>query len=80
MRDPVGSHHDDAGAGGQYVSSGTALAGLGLLGFVIALTSTLILKTDPQLLDGRAMALTSVGLFSVGGWMIHYGRALPGAR
>lgn len=77
MREPGGPLHDDEGAGGHYVSSGVALAGLGLFGFVIALISTVILKTDPQLIDGRAMALTSFALVLVGAWMIHYGKALP---
>jgi hypothetical protein len=78
MREPGGPLRDEEGAGGHYISSGVALAGLGLLGLVFALTSTLILKTDPQLIDGRAMALTSFGLVSVGAWMIRHGKVPPG--
>ena len=79
MREPGGSPHDDEGAGGHYISSGAALVGLGTFGLVTALVSTLILKIDGQVIDGGAMALTSVGFTTIGAWMISQGRALQRA-
>ncbi|MEM1031242.1 MAG: hypothetical protein AAF928_05395 [Myxococcota bacterium] len=64
----------DEGPGGHYVTAGGALIGLGALGLIVAVLSTLVFRVDLRFLDGRDMAMTSFGLLTLGGWMVHHGR------
>ena len=80
MRDQGELISDPESAGGHYLTSGAAITSLGAFGLVIALISTLILKIDVEVIDGRGMALTSVGLIAVGGWLIGQGKALQRGR
>ena len=61
--------------GGHYITAGTAVAFVGLVGILVALYATLT-DAPTGFIDRQGMAIFSVLFLAVGGWMRNVGASL----
>jgi len=69
----------DDDVAGSYLTSGAALAGLGLFAIAVALVLKL-LRVEMHFIDGQAMAALGGAFFVIGAAMTSYGRSLTKKR